>query len=118
MRARLRRRRSAHNRANPRQKGRSGHRTPLSKTLGSPIPPKQKSVARRQRLAGSVRSLPVGNGEQLDAIAIWVFNLDADEPVIILPLGLGHSGAAEPLPPASDFVAVCELKAEVVRAGQ
>jgi hypothetical protein len=23
--------------------------------------------------------LPVGNGEQLDAIAIWVFNLDADE---------------------------------------
>ena len=81
-------------------------------------PPKQKSVARRQRLAGSVRSLPVGNGEQLDPIAIWVFNLDADEAVIVLPLGLGHSGSAEPLPRASDFVAACELKAEVVRARQ
>jgi hypothetical protein len=35
-----------------------------------------------------------------------------------LPLGLRHSGSAEPLPRASDFVAVCELKAEVVRARQ
>ena len=52
--------------------------------------------------------------EQLDAVAVRVGDLHADDDVIVLPFGLGHAGRAEALAGAAHLVGGVGLEAEVV----
>lgn len=47
--------------------------------------------------AGSYTGLGLSVGVELDAVAVGVGDLHADEPPVVLPLGLGNAGSPETL---------------------